>query len=804
MKRLFNGLTIVFLAVLFTSCGGEEVPVADDSVELSVSPTSQVVDALGEQKRFTVISASDWYARSSAKWIKVLTVSGKASSTGVMLNIIVEENKAMESRSGEITVGNINKESVSIRIEQAASDGQDFERGIADADDLVGFAKAVNGEGSIARYMVDGVVKFIADIDASSIREWTPAGTEELPLTYSIDGGNHIIKNVNWAVDVEKNPLVGLIGYAKGITIENLTFGTGGSQVNLTGSVTENVYGGGIIGKGENVVVRKVTNYASQIFSGSVASGKDLVLGGIVGITDQSCVVGGDMTAQGCVNRGNIEVSALAKEGGIVGYNCGTIRNCINYGTISGPAEGDMGPGWLCSHNESKSSVTSNFGYGYVGSTPALMKNSMVNYEEGYDIEANTVDWTVNEYYDWEEVQTRQLHSGAVYRHYDCINVPRQIHVLEIDLTDPGIEILGSYAGEMCPNPNGNGNHNNGFKLRETLSMLCERRRSEGQNILAGTNGGFFDSHDGISRGFHVEDCEPVYVNNPAVVQGLPAQAYALTVFTDGTASIGKKTFTGKVRMGGEEYNYYTLNDTTLRHTAPDKTPINLYNWRYVRVPYPEASHIINDLADDALYVICEYTSSPMTVNTGYSSARIVEIRDGRKSIIELPYVTARNQIIIALSGEPAAEWAGKIKVGDTVDFMCEIAIDGDASKPIFTQVSSKYQYMVDGQDNESAKLDSDVYNPITFTVVSQNRTKVWVVTVDGRQEWYSTGIKGYELYRIAKKLGGWWATRLDGGGSSTMWVWDAAQSKGSVVNSLSGAVRGERSCLNYVLIRAK
>lgn len=804
MKWLLNRLAIVCMMVLSASCGPEEKPAADETVEFSVSPVSHTVDALGEQKRFTVISATDWYARSSVKWIKVLTATGKASSTGDHLNVIVEENKAMEARSGEITVGNIGKESIAIRIEQAASDGQDFVRGIASADDLIGFAKAVNGEGSISRYMVDGVIMFIDDIDASTIKEWVPAGTKDLPLTYNIDGGNHIIKNVNWTVNVGDNPLTGLIGYAKGVTIENLTFGTGGNQITLTGTHSDDVYGGGILGRGENVVVRKVTNNVSQVFNGTTASGKSFVLGGIVGLTDQSSVVGGDMTAQGCINNGNISVKALAQEGGIVGYNCGTIRNCVNYGTITGPADGDKGPGWLCSHNESKSSVTSNFGYGYVGSVPALMKNSMVNYEDGYDIEANTVDWTVNEYYDWREVTVKQLHSGAVYHHYECTNVPRQIHVLEVDLTDPGIEIIGSYAGEMCPNPNGNGNHNNGFNLRETLSMICERRREEGQNILAGTNGGFFDSHDGISRGFHVEDCEPVYINNPAVVQGLPAQAYALTVFTDGTASLGLKKFKGNVRLNGDEYSYYTLNDTTLRHCVPDKTPVNLYNWRYVRVPYPEAPAIINDLADDALYVICEYTSKPMTVNTGYVSARIKEIRDGRRNVIELPYVTAKNQIVIALSGDPAVKWAEKAKVGDAVELMCEISIDGDASKPIFTQVSSKYQYMVDGQDNDSAKLDAGIYNPITFSVISQDRTKVWIVTVDGRQDWYSTGIQGYELYRIAKKLGGWWATRFDGGGSSTMWVWDAALNKGSVVNSLSGAVRGERSCLNYVLIRAK
>ena len=59
------------------------------------------------------------------------------------------------------------------------------------------------------------------------------------------------------------------------------------------------------------------------------------------------------------------------------------------------------------------------------------------------------------------------------------------------------------------------------------------------------------------------------------------------------------------------------------------------------------------------------------------------------------------------------------------------------------------------------------------------------------------------ELFRIAKKLGGYNATRFDGGGSSTMWVYDSATGKGGVVNSVSDP-KGERSCMNYILLRRK
>ena len=135
----------------------------------------------------------------------------------------------------------------------------------------------------------------------------------------------------------------------------------------------------------------------------------------------------------------------------------------------------------------------------------------------------------------------------------------------------------------------------------------------------------------------------------------------------------------------------------------------------------------------------------------------------------------------------------------------CTITVDG-VSKPILTQVSTMYQLMTDGRDasntpGSSASLYSK-WDPMTFPVVSKDGKRVWLVQVDGRNGWTSMGVKGYEMYRIAKKLGGWWMTRFDGGGSSCTWVWNG--SSGSIVNHPSDSPGGERSCISYLLIRAK
>ena len=399
-----------------------------------------------------------------------------------------------------------------------------------------------------------------------------------------------------------------------------------------------------------------------------------------------------------------------------------------------------------------------------------------------------------------------QLASGVKYTHCNCLNTPLRINILEINLADPNVEVVNSYANDCVPNPNGNKNNNNGFKIRETLSQLCSRKRNEGQKVIAGINSGFFDSNDGISRGFHIEEGEPVYVNNPDVVKGLPNHSWGITVFTDGTASVGKKGFSGKVKAGGKEFSWRSMNDTIMRNVS-SAYQINLYDSHYKQYPHPSNTQLTNKLAKNALYVIAEYIDAPMKVNAGYAAAKVVSISDGRSSSLSNPpYITSDKQVGISLSGAQAEEFKTLVSVGSTVEFRCDMTIEGETTRPIYTQCSSMFELMKNGMDNLSSlpsSHDPKARDPRMVPIVSQDKKTLWLVQVDGRQDWFSCGISHSEMMILAKKLGGYSATNLDGGGSSTMWVYDAAAGKGSVVNSVSDS-KGERSCLNYMLIRLK
>ena len=679
--------------------------------------------------------------------------------------------------------------------------------GISSAADLVAFATAFNSGADISGFLVGGEVKLNNDINASTISQWVPIGTSSRPLNVNFNGNGKTIYNVNWTVDATQAENLGLIGYAESISVCNFTLGGKDSEIVFSGNRSK-IRAGGIVGRAEDVTITGVVNNARLKVTGTSATQNNLILGGIAGYADPDCTIGGNTDALGCINNGAVSATVAGQLGGIAGYNSGDISHCTNKGDITCPSSGSYGPAWLCSHNTTKSRLTDNCGYGKVAGNAAMIRNAVKeDYENKLDPESVTVDWTLDAYYDWTQVESINLHSGATYRHYSCTNVPRQIHVLEVDLTNPGIELTAALAGEMVPNPNGLIDNDHNYELntiRERLSDVCTRRRSEGQDILAGVNAGFFDTHEGILRGIHVEDGQPAYINNPDVVNNLVNHKWSITVFKDGTASCGIKIFSGKIRTAGKEFNYYSLNDTILRRTSADYQ-VNLYTWRYRKKPYSDHPDLVNTLASNALYVVCKWDNNPMTVNTGYAWATVTEIRDGGKGSITPPQLDDKKKFAVVLSGETAEKWRSFIQVGSRLEVNCTITVDGIA-KPILTQVSTMYQLMTDGRDaSNTPGSSSSLYSkwdPMTFPVVSKDGKRVWLVQVDGRNGWTSMGVKGYEMYRIAKKLGGWWMTRLDGGGSSCTWVWNG--SSGSIVNKPSDSVGGERSCLNYLLIRAK
>ena len=208
------------------------------------------------------------------------------------------------------------------------------------------------------------------DLDMSAVSNFSPIGTSLMPFKGRFDGLNHEIKNL--VINREGNNSVGLFGYVKDATIENLGLSggsiTGKEEVGgIVGEITyesnsttiRNVYNknsvtgenrvGGIVGfistfngtPTGQIIIQNVYNTGE--ITGTSSDGIFVGVGGIVGRFNRHYEEGSITSAY---NTGNV-TGAGACVGGIVGYNRGLIENTYNTGTITGSsyASGIVGSG---------------------------------------------------------------------------------------------------------------------------------------------------------------------------------------------------------------------------------------------------------------------------------------------------------------------------------------------------------------------------------------------------------------------------------------------------------------------------
>ena len=240
--------------------------------------------------------------------------------------------------------------------------GGDTGVGIQTADDLKAFLTATD----YSQWETDGVVKVLADIDASSIDNFQKA---ELPATVVIDGGNHKIYNITSS---SSSATAGLFLVNNG-TIKNLLFGTKdgltydgksvigaaeGKGGSFTGLVAENngtleniktfvtinyvavsapaeVGVGALVGHaGATSYIKDCVNKATILATGTPTQITDF--GGIVGFMDKE-----GATVTGCSNEADQTYSLAVKKvlhiGGVIGRINGvvTVEDCKNTGAIA-------------------------------------------------------------------------------------------------------------------------------------------------------------------------------------------------------------------------------------------------------------------------------------------------------------------------------------------------------------------------------------------------------------------------------------------------------------------------------------
>jgi hypothetical protein len=88
---------------------------------------------------------------------------------------------------------------------------------------------------------------------------------------------------------------------------------------------------------------------------------------------------------------------------------------------------------------------------------------------------------------------------------------------------------------------------------------------------------------------------------------------------------------------------------------------------------------------------------------------------------------------------------------------------------PLYNAIGGNQRILTNGVVTAPNDPYTNTLNPHTAIAVSQDQTRVFLMTVDGRQNDYSEGMYTTEMAQLFLQFGGWNAINVDGGGSTTL-----------------------------------
>ena len=352
IKHLLIGMLAIAAAV---SCKQDE-PIVPDPV-LEVNKAEVALAATAAQATFEVTANNAWTATTDAAWATITPASGEASETAVAVKVAAEANTVTEARTATVTVksGELSK---TVTLTQAAA--EPVVKGIANVEDLMAFAAAVNEGADLAAWTNEaGEITLLADIDLTG-KTWVPIGNGQIDRTGAMypegaplpvftgifNGDGHKVTGLTYTPDGTTLPnysCLGFFGVLSGATVKNLTVEV--VKIYAECPALEFSYGGiaGAACNASTILNCTVLAANDQAYIASKQTVEAEVrnsLGGIVGLVGAS-------TVEGCVN--NCPVKAYNKVnthnggnayhiGGIWGYNQGAsfAKNCTNNADLGG------------------------------------------------------------------------------------------------------------------------------------------------------------------------------------------------------------------------------------------------------------------------------------------------------------------------------------------------------------------------------------------------------------------------------------------------------------------------------------
>ncbi len=348
------------------------------------------------------------------------------------------------------------------------------------------------------------------------------------------------------------------------------------------------------------------------------------------------------------------------------------------------------------------------------------------------------------------------------FKHYSIkdYQVPWCIQILEVDLTVPGIKITTALAKDRL---------GTGF---EKTSALSTRKSVNGNVVVGAINGDFFgisapNNPYGFLNNSQIINSEYVFGrahirSSFGVINHKKPVVQVIDFFSTITASNSQSKIVNECnsQRGTDAlilYNKYFETSTLTNSfgTEIELTPIDSFvtNSNTRCIVTQKVSNLGNMTISSGKYILSGHGVSKTYLDQNFNIGDTVILKMGTSPII--------GNVTALIGGGP------------------RLLING-AKPPTYVGFEG---------------FGSDFVNtrhPRTAVGFNQDSTKVFFVVVDGRQSNLSVGMTIDELANLMLSLGSYNAVNLDGGGSSTMVIYN------HVVNSPSDP-GGERSVANAI-----
>lgn len=333
---------------------------------------------------------------------------------------------------------------------------------------------------------------------------------------------------------------------------------------------------------------------------------------------------------------------------------------------------------------------------------------------------------------------------GVIHTKIISPEVPYAINILEVDLTNPYIEMETVKANDQLLG-------------METVSYMAERKTTDGHRVVGAVNGDFYDMGSGVPTNIQMLDGEIVtmpineeiigfdYQNKPFMEEGL--------------------SYSGSLICGDSSFSIGGVNVTR----AADK--LILYN------QYKGVSTATNQYGTEV---------SIEVIDPWYANDTI-------RAVVKEKLAGVGNMLITdgqgVLSGHGAAsQFLNGLTAGDTVKILNKITPGISKIKEI---MGGRYLIIKDGVNVG----DWPELHPRTAAGFSQDSTKLYLIVIDGRTA-ISKGMTLKQLGDFMLRIGNiYQAVNLDGGGSTTMVV------NGNVENLPSGGPGIQRAVANGLMV---